>query len=509
MPDIVLPENPQSVDLSPLGHVVFDRVRKEIAKPGSVVCLGQCVDMVKMLTDEENPASVEEITMAILKDTFLTARVLTVANSAYYNRSGRTVSSVSQAIMILGLSQIRAIVFSVLVIEKLSDQNHANTIRNRTVLSAFCGSVSKGIAEQLKLKLGEAAFLAGAFSQFGKLLVYSFLHDLSDQYDRSMSELGANEFVVTEQIFGMRIETLGKRIGELLKLPAPLLAHMDPYEVFSESAGMDKNLRQITRASFEICKVAERASTADEITSKLSASDIFRFGSMAKLDVGRLFHGSLQMIEDLFASSSGAPLFKKLKDLSKDIAPEAPLLPVAPPEPTRILTADIFKKGAEHTSTLVGNMSTYRTVIMSVCDTLHKGFGATHTAIAVMNDARTGLVVEAALGPKASYIEKNFSVPMTHNIPKLTNVALFSGRDVYIEHPTTSKHIASIPLWILEISPQSFVLMPVISEKNRYGLIYMDGPALLSATQIPPETLALIQQLKNHMVWSLSQHGRG
>ncbi|GEM_PF-1790779 len=504
------PSQPLSTDaqLSPLATANLDRVKKEIAKPGSVVCLAKCVEMVKILTDEKNPASVDEITEAILKDTFLTTRVLTVANSAYYNRSGKTISTVSQAILILGLSQIRSIVFSVLVVEQLPDQERARNIRNRTVSAAFGGSVAKNLSEQLSLRIPETAFMAGAFSQFGKLLVYSFLNDLATQYDQAVAQ-GADETAAAEQFFGLRIEALGKMIGQHLGLPPSLVAHMDPHDLSSAIPPEEAHLRQLSRASSEVCRISERSTDPEDVRQKLLASDLFRHGSLSKVDLGAMFEASVRCIEEVYTAAAGAPLFQKLKTISKNFAPTAPQPQQLHTQlrPTQMI--EVLRDGLSTVTNRVGDSSaTVRSVLSLVCETFFFALSARNVVAALRNQNKNALAGEYGIGENAETIKNKFHVSLAQNTPQLTSVALMTNKDIYVDKAGISKFTANLPPWILEQKPETLILVPIVANHTRYGLIYADGPCLLPNGKLDKEAADEIERLKSFIVWMLAKSGR-
>ena len=63
--------------------------------------------------------STSDLSQIILRDANLTARVLRLANSATYNITGSTISSVSRAIVYLGFNLVRDVSMSLAIIDGL------------------------------------------------------------------------------------------------------------------------------------------------------------------------------------------------------------------------------------------------------------------------------------------------------------------------------------------------------------------------------------------------------
>src|ERR1700712_3732037 len=87
----------------------------------------------KVLSETENPnATAASIEKMISSDQVLASKVLRVVNSAYYGLSGQ-VTSLGQAIVILGMQQIRNLVLSVCALSQVKP----TTPRQHEVLKQF------------------------------------------------------------------------------------------------------------------------------------------------------------------------------------------------------------------------------------------------------------------------------------------------------------------------------------------------------------------------------------
>ncbi len=67
----------------------------------------------------KDATSTSDLSRIILRDANLTARVLRLANSATYNVTGSTISTVSRAIVYLGFNLVRDISMSLAIIDGL------------------------------------------------------------------------------------------------------------------------------------------------------------------------------------------------------------------------------------------------------------------------------------------------------------------------------------------------------------------------------------------------------
>jgi HD-like signal output (HDOD) protein len=111
-----------------------------------------------------------DVARAVRDDPALGAKVMRVANSAFYSR-GRQVASFDQAIVRLGRGTVREVVAAVATMDLFSDTSGLGArVRDHCAATA---SVSQVLVKNLAPALGEGAFLAGLLHDIGKLLLMS------------------------------------------------------------------------------------------------------------------------------------------------------------------------------------------------------------------------------------------------------------------------------------------------------------------------------------------------
>lgn len=132
-------------------------------------------------------ADIREIAKMIATDPVLTAKVISVANSAYYSAGRITIKDLSMAIGRLGLRQISNIVMSFSVIQQFVD----NTLLDRSkfwlhsIAVSFC---SHALSAILKMSMEEQdqAYIAGMMHDIG---IQVFCYIAPDSYSNLLSKL--------------------------------------------------------------------------------------------------------------------------------------------------------------------------------------------------------------------------------------------------------------------------------------------------------------------------------
>lgn len=134
----------------------------------------------------------KDFEVVLSKDQALVARLLRVANSAMYGRP-RSIHSIPEAVVLVGLDQMKRIVFSVST-EGLTRTRLTNYYyephRGYWMHSTATGLAARAIAEALPDKPlhAEEAFVAGLLHDVGKLIIDEFLDPEPGPRDVSLDE---------------------------------------------------------------------------------------------------------------------------------------------------------------------------------------------------------------------------------------------------------------------------------------------------------------------------------
>lgn len=154
-----------------------------------------------------------EMSSIILQDPNMTARVLKMANSAYYNLTGTKISTVSRAVMFLGYDTIRSICLSSGVFQQLLKKDPSDRLL-LGISSSFQAAVqSQEFAKLRKDKNPEEMFISSMLFHMGEMAFWTFGGAAAREINELMAE-GFTQIEAQEEVLGFRLSQLTYGLAE-------------------------------------------------------------------------------------------------------------------------------------------------------------------------------------------------------------------------------------------------------------------------------------------------------
>jgi putative nucleotidyltransferase with HDIG domain len=172
----------------------------------------------RLISIVENPSvSLGEISEFISSDPALTTKVLRMVNSPVYGFPGR-ISSVSQAVVLLGTNVVKGLLFGVSVFE-LMQQSMIGLWEH----SLGVAILSRLIAKRKGLKEPEEASVAGLLHDIGKVI---FILQLPQEYQKAMDQAEARGITMAEaekDLLDVTHAHVGAWVAQSWRFPANLV----------------------------------------------------------------------------------------------------------------------------------------------------------------------------------------------------------------------------------------------------------------------------------------------
>ncbi|MHC4872005.1 MAG: HDOD domain-containing protein [Planctomycetota bacterium] len=128
--------------------------------------------LVKMQSAiNDSKVDARDLSQIILKDPSLTAKIMKLANSAYYRHGKHEVNTVTDAIVIMGFEAIRNVVLGISVYNIMNKLPRVEGYKHIWSHSLSCAVCSQQLAELVKVQIPESIFVAGLLHDIGKLIL--------------------------------------------------------------------------------------------------------------------------------------------------------------------------------------------------------------------------------------------------------------------------------------------------------------------------------------------------
>ena len=166
--------------------------------------------------------SFAELAALIEKDAVLAGHLLRLVNSAAYGLRG-TVSSIRQAVCVLGIAKLRNAILSVSVARMWSQVKAPQdwSMARFNLHSASVAILADLLAQRLPVKYGEGAFTAGLFHDLGLALVALGVPEGYAEIARLLQE-GQNALDSEPQVLGLSHADLSAEALTVWNLPEPI-----------------------------------------------------------------------------------------------------------------------------------------------------------------------------------------------------------------------------------------------------------------------------------------------
>ena len=218
---------------TPERTATFERIYRELMAVDQLPSAPEVAQKMLVMVSRDD-VSAHDLSKLIGCDQALTARLLRLANSAFFAIRSK-VTTIPQAVTLLGFARVRDLLLGLSVWEALAGTSaaaprHRHEMWVHTVTVA---AAAKMLAERNR-RDGAEAFAAGLLHDVGKLVLGVRLGDTYWTMLEEADEHGESAAAVEEASFGCHHGIVGAWLMQLWQLPATLVdavaLHHDPLE---------------------------------------------------------------------------------------------------------------------------------------------------------------------------------------------------------------------------------------------------------------------------------------
>ena len=265
----------------------IDKIRKE----ESLLSLPQSLSHILTMVGNDD-FSMEDLSKVILKDPGLTSRILKMANSSFYRHQSE-ISTVHQAVMMLGIMQVKCLALSASVfntgsIEKKSHVDFSELFSRFISVALGC----KKIGALTGLEGSEELFIAGLLTDIGMVF---FLHHFPNDYKAVVENVhkysGLSE--AEKDILGIDHGAIGQMLAEKWKFPQALCEAIGNHHRIPGKIG-EVNIANVVQLSELINRPVIGASSSGLEERVLAISRMASMMNIDRIDLDKITSSILQ-----------------------------------------------------------------------------------------------------------------------------------------------------------------------------------------------------------------------
>ena len=207
-------------------NITLNELIKRVHKTDISTIIEVIIKLLAVIRDPKSSA--KDLKKIIEKDTPLSARLLRLANSAYYGFR-REISSIQEAIVNIGFNPVKELALTQKVCELFQKDFHFEgysraALWKHSVAVALCG---KSISMKEFREPGENIYTAGLLHNIGIIIEDQFLHK---KFKEALAQSRINKYNLSsseKNIFGFDHTDIGREITEKWDFPLELVKSIE------------------------------------------------------------------------------------------------------------------------------------------------------------------------------------------------------------------------------------------------------------------------------------------
>jgi len=213
-------------------------------------------------------ASAYDMAAILQEDAAMSAKVLRLTNSAYYGLT-RTIESVKQAVVLVGVEAVKNLVLSASVFEMFSekqiDREFQDYFWRHSLATAFGARL---LARKLETKVGfdpEAGFSGGLLHDIGKMVISVYMTDARDKIKELKEQKpDVPDHAIEGEILGYNHSQIGATLGDKWQLPSKLIETIEFHHFPQTTPTADNTLPYLIHMADYLSKLAFEVDPGEE-----------------------------------------------------------------------------------------------------------------------------------------------------------------------------------------------------------------------------------------------------
>lgn len=504
-------------------ETALDTLLARMNEGGDFPALSHTISELNKAVSNETGHS-NALTEIILRDVSLTNKLLRLVNAAHYGSfSGQPISTISRAVVILGLDAVRDAAVFLLLFEHLENHAQADELMAEAVDSFFCGTLGRMLAASAGVRDSEEAFISALFRNLGRLMARFHFYEETVRVAEVMEEEKVSESVAARQVLGADYDQLGLTIARQWHFSPGILHAITPIgggrlRPASSSHG---RLQVVANLAQELHQTYARNLPPDQQRQAINAL-CERFKDVAKVSpesLAETAHKAAEAVQKeahiIRADIKRSPLMQRLlnpgrqpgaPDRRQEAAvdnEEALLEVVAGQSGGESDPTSILAQGMQDLTSLILGEYQLSDVLKMVAELFYRSGSFDRVLVSTLDRPSQTLLGRVGFGPQAERLRAAFRIPLSFT-PDVFHAALSKGQDILISDATADNIRNRIPSWYAQsANAHAFLLLPISVNGKPLAMLYADRQD--APMELPGQILGMLKALRNQATLAIRQ----
>ncbi|MEX0321997.1 MAG: HDOD domain-containing protein [Puniceicoccaceae bacterium] len=478
---------------------------------GQCACLPDMLRMVHTLSGNVGDLAIHKLAEVIKNDTIVLEKVISAANTVGYNPTGAEITTIAQAIQVIGFSRVRSLTMSLILLENSNAWQNSDERRKASMASLTSGLMAEQLAGSTMGVNPEVAFLCGALRGFAHIVLATYMLEDYRQAETLAEELPSD--TAYQELFGLTPLELGHHLMESNNLSPVLLKTLKQYNPHDHKESLvtpEDKLLGIADYAFHLSRLAIDESLSETDYRKSARLLRKRYEDTVKAspnDLDGMLEETTRHLRGLSTGTSISAFAQKAMNCLKSRADrEDP--PNRPKQrPPKVTTPEqkheklevhrrtqVFHDGVARLKEIsMENGDSRKKAMDELLKTVRHGLEADETWAFLQKPNKPGYHFSHGIGTHSLLLEGTASFQAKEN--NVFSLCLARKETVFIGNARDPKVRPYLPAWFTHnVDLNSFVLLCLQNKQGVQGLVFAGWKAARQ-TKIPADHIRLIHNM--------------
>ncbi|MDT8406558.1 MAG: HDOD domain-containing protein [Methylococcales bacterium] len=409
---------------------------------------------------DDDVKSAMDLASMIINDPNLTAQILRLSNSPYYNPSRQKILTISRAIVVLGWQLLYRLTLACSFFESILPKAKTDRVHQEIGLAIHAAVQAKAMAVANKDSVCEEIFIAALLHRIGHISFWCFSeHEGEKIHQLILQGLSAEE--AEHQVLGFTLKQLNQtlisawELGGLIEAAAADKKSTHPHQVEMVLLGHDLT---------QVLQQGKQDKDYQAIIDRLS-----RVLNSPKSKAEKFIENNTELAVQLASRLGAEQAAKAISHLDSSNAASALTRPDSEQAPDHhVIRLHLLQEIGQ---LLVGGVD-INLLLETILEGLQRGLDMDRSLFAVLTPDRSKLVEKSVMGWRKPLYQSKLAMPVITREPNLLDTALTKETGLLINPDNNPEQYH--PVICKTLGRHECLVMAIRSNDKPIGLMYCD-----------------------------------